>query len=622
MRGNTMKKISQHFINSLFFYISLSFFTTFLSVAIADVFEPPPGSTLSSSRITVKWDPEPGAIAYYLGVGTTQQSISSPPWGNISVQALGLSTSADVYNIPVNGEKVYMRLWSKTLSRWFSQDYVYQTEQVIPAKINQPLTDKTIQNTSIEFNWDSGSGATEYMLAIASSLDIVSEDPWADIYWYKGTDMSVTTPGVIPLNGNDIYVRLWSKINDEWFFNDYLYHTIEAVPAEIISPEPENQIVKHAKRFDWSEGSGGTEYVLAIASDPELLNTDQLVNIFVASSTETSVVATGIPLDGNDIYVRLWSKINDEWFFNDYVYPTILSTDPPDAEEECFERGWKKISLQVGEHTRDILWRGPGNVWSMGAIMLFHGGGGSDTNWCSSEVRATHSMMMFAESAIKHGFAVFALDSTNGGFVDEWGQECGKRFDSITSTEQNIDLPFIEHVLDSTIPVHRPEGSNANVFITGLSSGGLMTIRAATHFDDKISAFAPVATLDPYGTYMFCDKTIVDRDIAPGVFLDNETNLLVSDVNACLAEEYLNELEWETAEPEQKPAFKQLHHLHDGLVDITCMEKANELLVEHGYRDYGAFVLENQDQSPLESHLWQPQYNLPILDFFRSVDSE
>ena len=615
-----MRKISHHILNTFFIFISLSFFTTFLSVAIADVFEPSPGSTLSSSSITVKWDPEPRAIAYYLGVGTTQKSISSTPWGDISVQALGRSNSADVYNIPVNGEKVYMRLWSRTFSGLHFQDYVYQTEQVIPAKINQPLT--TIQNTSIEFNWDSGSGATEYILAIGSSLDIVSEAPWADIYWYKGTDMSVTTPGVIQLNGNDFYVRLWSKINDEWVFNDYLYQTIKAVPAEIISPEPENQIVKHAKRFDWSEGNGATEYLLAIASDPELLDTDQLGDIFVASSTETSVVATEIPLDGNDIYVRLWSKINDEWFSNDYVYQTILSTDPPDAEEECFERGWKKISLQVGEHTRDILWRGPENVWSMGTIMLFHGGGGSDTNWCSSEVSAAHSMMMFAESAIKQGFAVFALDSTNGGFVDAWGQECGKRFDSITSTEDNIDIPFIEHVLDSTIPVQRPQGSNANVFIAGVSNGGLMTIRASTHFDDKITAFAPVATLDPYGTYMFCDKNIGERDLAPGLFLDNETNLPIYDVNACLAEEYSNELEWETAEPEQKPAFKQFHNLYDGLVDITCMEKANELLVEHGYRDHVAFVLESQAQSLLESHLWQPEYNQPILDFFRSVASE
>jgi pimeloyl-ACP methyl ester carboxylesterase len=316
----------------------------------------------------------------------------------------------------------------------------------------------------------------------------------------------------------------------------------------------------------------------------------------------------------------LWSKISDEWLFNDYVYPTILSTDPPDAEEECFERGWEKISPQAGGHTRDILWQGPDNVWSKGAIILFHGGGGSYTNWCTSGL--SHYMMKFAESAIKQGFAVFALDSTKGTLTDEWGQDCGKRFDSLVSEDPNIDLPFIEQVLDSTIPVHRPEGSTANVFITGISNGGFMTIQAATHFDDKITAFAPVAAGDPYGTYMFCDNGIIDRVSAPGKFLDNETNLIIGVENACVAGEYLNESEWQTAEPEQKPAFMQFHHLNDGLVNITCMEKANELLVEHGYKDYGAFVLENQDQSPLASHFWQWQYNQPILDFFRSVASE
>jgi pimeloyl-ACP methyl ester carboxylesterase len=327
----------------------------------------------------------------------------------------------------------------------------------------------------------------------------------------------------------------------------------------------------------------------------------------------------GIPLDGNEIYARLWSLINGEWFIEDASYPTVLSTSPPDPEAECLERGWTKLSFAVGEATRELLWRGPEGAWARGAIVALHGGGGFSALWCSSSA-LTAEMLEFTESAAERGFAVFALNSLADGFTDPWGRECGKRFDFTSPAEVNVDLPYIEEVLLHTIPALRPSGSNEKVFVTGISGGGFMTVRAATHFDGTIAAFAPIAAGDPYGTYIFCDEQ--ENDVNPGGYLDNETNLPIRTLDACSAEEYPHEREWESENPAQRPPFMQLHHLDDGLVDSSCMEKVGELLRERGYPDRGAFLLGDGMSRSDEAHFWQPEYGPGILSFFESVADE
>jgi hypothetical protein len=100
------------------------------------------------------------------------------------------------------------------------------------------------------------------------------------------------------------------------------------------------------------------------------------------------------------------------------------------------------------------------------------------------------------------------------------------------------------------------------------------------------------------------------------VFLDNETNQPIGAIDACVTAQYLRESTWETEHPINKPLFMQFHHRDDAGVNITCMEKAQELLVEHGYADRGTFLLGDGTNPSLEAHFWQPEYTQPILDFF------
>ena len=82
--------------------------------------------------------------------------------------------------------------------------------------------------------------------------------------------------------------------------------------------------------------------------------------------------------------------------------------------------------------------------------------------------------------------------------------------------------------------LHRhPTGSRTDLYLTGLSTGGYMAVRAATHFGGLISAFAPVASGDPCRWVRDCTPRAGDRTNVFGVGLDAETRRNISEVGAC-----------------------------------------------------------------------------------------
>lgn len=685
--------------------------------AAAGIVQPAQGAVISASSIVVRWNPEPDAIGYSIGVGTSLAAVSAAPWGDISKQSVGLMTSAQVFDIPLNGAPVYLRLmvqtasgyrmidtsfatvvgtqdrtaalqsplppaklksntvvrwdsgrgvseymlavasnssllaqspwgdhylyrgtatsttvprlpdngaplhvrlWSRMLDTWFYRDYVFTSDLAVAARLLTPTVGTRVNQSSVSFSWNTGSGATDYMLGVATRPELLAAEPWADLYFYTGKATAVTTPRVLPLDGRSIHVRLWSKLNGNWLSADYAFASATARSAALTWPAAGQPLAKRAQRFTWSGALGPvTEYALAIASSKTILETEAKGDVFTYSGTDTSIVVPGIPLNGRDLHVRVSSKINGEWFYKDAVYRTVTSSSPPDYAQECEERGWRRYATQVNGLSRQLYWRAPVGAWSKGAIVLLHGGGSSYTSWCGS-APGSYNMIAFTEAAVRRGFAVIALDSTDGVLKDAWDQQCGKRFD-FASSPANVDLPFFDSVISSFVPGLRPSGSNGRIFMTGFSNGGFMTVRAATHFDNKIAAFASAGAGDPYGTYMYCEATLTDRPQAPGIFVDNDTDRTIGAPQACVAGGYTDERAWESSGSVGKPPFKLLHHRYDDQVNISCMAKAADQLVSHGYADRGTVVLEKPEQPLEERHVWQPEFNASILDFFSEV---
>jgi dienelactone hydrolase len=297
-----------------------------------------------------------------------------------------------------------------------------------------------------------------------------------------------------------------------------------------------------------------------------------------------------------------------------------------DTESLCLENGWKEIKINVNDVEREMLWKGPPS-WKHGAIIVMHGGEGVDSNFCSSVPKSQNRLFNdvlrgvpveeFSELAIKEGFAVFSLNSTYNRVTDNDGLSVGKRWDSLMQEgKNNIDLPFIEKVIVEIVPKMRPKGSSESVFMTGISNGGFMTILAATYFADRITAFAPVSAGDPYGTYFdMHSHGLIERKCGPGVWRDSETNMEVNKPNACVAEILTHEKKW--SKTKRSIPFKQFHNQGDGACDISCMQKVGKLLVEHGYKDDGAFVIDHNERNFIE-HFWQEEYNQPLITFFKN----
>jgi hypothetical protein len=113
-----------------------------------------------------------------------------------------------------------------------------------------------------------------------------------------------------------VYVRLYQKINAVWQFHDYTYLESGApVPAKMLTPTPGNAIASGAA-FTWTTGTGPTAYELMVGTtgvgSRDLLSTGSIPG--------TTATVPFVPNNGQQVYVRLYQKIDGAWQFHDYTY--------------------------------------------------------------------------------------------------------------------------------------------------------------------------------------------------------------------------------------------------------------------------------------------------------------
>jgi poly(3-hydroxybutyrate) depolymerase len=285
-------------------------------------------------------------------------------------------------------------------------------------------------------------------------------------------------------------------------------------------------------------------------------------------------------------------------------------------ETQCYAAGWQRLVLPVAGLPRLVLWKAPPGAWSGGAIVVMHGGGGQHTNFCVANVALIAPQVRFTAAALAQGYAVFLLDSSDR-VTDREGRLCGKVWDDELRARPNLDLPFVEELLRVAIPARRPAGSRADLYLTGLSSGGYMTTRAATHLGDLVTAFAPVSSGDPYGWFRDCSPRPGDRANVFGAAFDNETRRQITEPGACDAAATPNEQPWDGVAAARRPPFRLFHHAQDGIHDRSCAEKLRRQLVQHGYPETPPFTLDGGTRSA-DAHYWQDAYNAELLAFFAS----
>ncbi|MDR4506445.1 MAG: hypothetical protein MRK01_16865 [Candidatus Scalindua sp.] len=93
-----------------------------------------------------------------------------------------------------------------------------------------------------------------------------------------------------------------------------------AADPAMTSPLPGSTLTKTAVTFTWSSGTGVDTYWLMIGTGTSKSTRGDKYDQSVG--TNTSATVSGVPLNGNTLYVRLWWRKRNTWYKKDYTYQT------------------------------------------------------------------------------------------------------------------------------------------------------------------------------------------------------------------------------------------------------------------------------------------------------------
>ena len=177
----------------------------------AVITSPEPSYNLTGSTIRFFWN-NSGAAAYRLDVGTALGST------NIYTGNLGTATSKTVTAIPLDGSKVYVRLWSNISGGWQSNDYSYNAATVEDPKsyLLSPEPSSTLTGSTVTFT-RTNTGAANYW------FDMGVQKATGDIFGGSFNTATTLTVSNIPSGSRLIYVRLWTFISGAWQANEYTF---------------------------------------------------------------------------------------------------------------------------------------------------------------------------------------------------------------------------------------------------------------------------------------------------------------------------------------------------------------------------------------------------------------
>jgi len=120
--------------------------------------------------------------------------------------------------------------------------------------------------------------------------------------------------GGLPTNGQTVYVRLTTYFGTVQLYIDYTYTA--ATLATLTSPVPGAVFTGPSATFTWKASTSATGYSMWFGSTGA--GSHNLTA--TAESTANSATVSGLPTNGETIYVRLHTYFNSVLTYNDYIY--------------------------------------------------------------------------------------------------------------------------------------------------------------------------------------------------------------------------------------------------------------------------------------------------------------
>jgi len=297
-------------IGSEWHFTSYAYTTTPIASAPAYMTVPAPGSTLTASTVQFQWTGGAHVRQYRLTIGTT------PDGDNLFNQDQAKGLTAVVADLPTDGSRIYVGLWSLVDGIWQVNRYTYRVGTPALAQLTTPAPSSRLTASTVAFQWTGGMSVTRYRLQIGTApggTELFVGD--------EGTSLTATVTR-LPTRGERVYVRLGSLVDATWHFLDYEYTAPATanVAAELIAPAPGSTLTASTVAFQWTGGTGVSRYRLEVGTTlggAPLFTQDE--------HTSLAAIVSNLPTDGGPIYVRLWSLVDTTWHSNDYGYtaPTI-----------------------------------------------------------------------------------------------------------------------------------------------------------------------------------------------------------------------------------------------------------------------------------------------------------
>ena len=137
----------------------------------------------------------------------------------------------------------------------------------------------------------------------------------------------------LPANGQTIYIRLITYYGSSSVLMTYTYTA--AVGAVLTTPAPGGTLVGGPVTFTWAPATGATGYALWAGTTGTGSGSDNLYYSGEKASTVTSLAVSGLPANGETIYIRLITYFGTESTFGTYTYTSatggILTTPAPSS---------------------------------------------------------------------------------------------------------------------------------------------------------------------------------------------------------------------------------------------------------------------------------------------------
>jgi hypothetical protein len=185
------------------------------------------------------------------------------------------------------------------------------------AALTSPAPGNVLPGPTVTFTWTGSAAARYYWLSVGST-GVGSNN----LFMTGKVPTTSCTAGGLPTNGQTVYVRLTTYFGTVQLYTDYVYTAV--TPAAVTSPIPGSVLPGSSVIFGWPASISATGYSMWFGSTG--VGSYNLKT--VAETTATSVTVTGLPTNGETIYVRLYTYFNAVLAHTDYTYTAAPAGSP------------------------------------------------------------------------------------------------------------------------------------------------------------------------------------------------------------------------------------------------------------------------------------------------------